>query len=106
MALVTGANKGIGKEIARGLASHGFQVLLCARDERLGETAVKELQASGCVSVLRLDVCDPLSIASAALHVQERFGRVDVLVRSLYSLSQYARPEARGLHAWQQGRAA
>lgn len=81
VALVTGANKGIGKEIACGLASHGFQVLLCARDADLGEAAARELQAFGSVSFLPLDVCNPVLVESTAQHVRERYGRLDVLVR-------------------------
>ena len=80
VALVTGANKGIGKEIARGLAGHGYHVLLGARREQAGREAAQELADSGEVSFLSLDVLDSNSVIKAAEAVRERFGRLDVLV--------------------------
>jgi NAD(P)-dependent dehydrogenase (short-subunit alcohol dehydrogenase family) len=83
IALITGANKGIGKEIARQLGSQGFTVLLGARDETRGAEAASELTQEGIIahSVL-LDVTDPKSIAAAAQRIEAEFGRLDVLVNN------------------------
>jgi NAD(P)-dependent dehydrogenase (short-subunit alcohol dehydrogenase family) len=60
VAIVTGANKGIGKEVARQLAQAGLTVLLGSRDERRGTAAAGELAASGLdVRLLQLDVTTP-----------------------------------------------
>jgi NAD(P)-dependent dehydrogenase (short-subunit alcohol dehydrogenase family) len=83
LALVTGANKGIGLEIARGLAQHGCAVLVAARDRARGEQAVAELSADGGdFHYLQLDVTDESSIAAAARSMDERFGRLDILVNN------------------------
>ncbi|MBV8931841.1 MAG: SDR family oxidoreductase [Kutzneria sp.] len=83
VALVTGANKGIGREIARGLATRGCTVLGSARDERRGRAAVAELNADGRdVRFVQLDVTDERSIAAAARGISEEFGRLDVLVNN------------------------
>lgn len=82
IALVTGANKGIGKEIARGLARLGHTVLVGARDEVRGKEAVAELAADGDVRLLPLEVTDAESIAAAAESIKTEFGRLDVLVNN------------------------
>ncbi|AXI80875.1 SDR family oxidoreductase [Peterkaempfera bronchialis] len=83
VALVTGANKGIGREIARGLAQLGLTVLASSRDEQRGERAVAELAAEGLdVRPLRLDVTDEQSVAAAARRISDEFGRLDVLVNN------------------------
>ncbi|GAA1591325.1 SDR family oxidoreductase [Kribbella hippodromi] len=83
IALVTGANKGIGKEIARQLGAGGFTVLAGARDAERGELAVKELVAEGIDAVaLQLDVNDPASVRAAAAKVDAAYGRLDVLVNN------------------------
>ena len=64
IALVTGANKGIGLEIVRQLASGGFEVFLSARNELKGKKAVTEVR--GDVSFLQMDVADDGSILNAA----------------------------------------
>lgn len=81
MALVSGANKGIGKEIARGLAKAGFVVLIGARKSELGEAAAAELAKEGQVSFQQLDVTDVKSVIAAAAAVKQRYGHLDVLVR-------------------------
>ena len=63
-ALVTGANKGIGKEIARQLAAAGFTVHVGSRDPERGQRAVDEI--GGGARLLVLDVTEPKSIADAA----------------------------------------
>lgn len=75
-ALVTGANSGIGKEIARQLLGAGFTVHLGARDEERGRTAVGELGTGA--HLLALDVTDERSVAAAAGQVDE----LDVLVNN------------------------
>ncbi|WP_433182234.1 SDR family oxidoreductase [Actinoallomurus sp. CA-150999] len=82
-ALVTGANKGIGLEIARGLAQHGCAVLVSSRDRNRGEQAVAALSAEGGeFHHVRLDVTDESSIAEAARWIGDRFGRLDILVNN------------------------
>lgn len=84
MALITGANKGLGKEIARQLGALGYIVLLGARDEQRGGAAADELTAQGIdARVVKLDVTDEASIQSAARQVESDFGGVlDVLINS------------------------
>ncbi|WP_329051913.1 SDR family oxidoreductase [Amycolatopsis sp. NBC_01488] len=76
--LVTGANKGIGREIAGRLAALGHTVVIGARSAELGEKAAAELGTDSVV----LDVTDPASVAAAASHLEERYGRLDVLVNN------------------------
>jgi NAD(P)-dependent dehydrogenase (short-subunit alcohol dehydrogenase family) len=84
VALVTGANRGIGKEVARQLASRGYAVVLSARDEDKAGAAAEELASmtGGRVTPQPLDVADPASIdaAAAALAADQR--RLDVLVNN------------------------
>jgi NAD(P)-dependent dehydrogenase (short-subunit alcohol dehydrogenase family) len=83
VALVTGANKGIGREIAHGLAQVGFTVLASARDRQRGARTVAELADDGLdVRFLQLDVTDEPSIFAAADRVEQEFGRLDVLVNN------------------------
>jgi NAD(P)-dependent dehydrogenase (short-subunit alcohol dehydrogenase family) len=82
-ALVTGANKGIGRETARRLAELGMTVLVGARDRERGESAVASLRAhSPDAHLVLLDVADESSVALAAADVTARFGRLDVLVNN------------------------
>ena len=95
VALVTGANQGIGKEIARGLASEGFKVLLGARREAAGEEAAKDLAAAGDVTFVSLDVVSPESVDKAAKLIEETYGRLDVLVCGLSPcISRFKRSSA------------
>jgi NAD(P)-dependent dehydrogenase (short-subunit alcohol dehydrogenase family) len=84
IALVTGANKGIGREIVRQLAGLGMTVLLGARDKDRRERAATELRAEGLRTVhpIALDVTDADSAAAAADEIDTRFGRLDVLVNN------------------------
>ena len=81
---MSGANKGIGKEIARGLAKAGFIVLVGARKPELGEAAATELAKDGQASFQQLDVGDLGSVKAAAAAVKEKYGHLDVLVRSVW----------------------
>ncbi len=83
IALVTGANKGIGYAIVAGLAARGMSVLLGARDAGRGEQAAAALRAAGGdVHPVVLDVTDPATARATARHVEERYGRLDVLVNN------------------------
>lgn len=82
-ALVTGANKGIGYAIAEQLGATGMRVLVGARSDTGREEAVERLRASGVdAHGIRLDVTSDESVADAAAEVEERFGRLDVLVNN------------------------
>jgi NAD(P)-dependent dehydrogenase (short-subunit alcohol dehydrogenase family) len=83
IALVTGANKGIGFEIARQLASAGMTVLLAARDLQRRDQAAAALRSEGLdVRPVTLDVTGPASVQAAAQQVGADFGRLDVLVNN------------------------
>ena len=78
LALVTGANRGIGFEIARQLSGRGFGVLLGARGAEEGQAAAEELGAAW----LPLDVAEPESVREAADWVKGEHGRLEVLVNN------------------------
>jgi len=83
VALVTGANKGIGYEIAAGLGARGWSVGIGARDDDRREEAVRTLRAAGVDAFgVPLDVTDDASVAAAAQLVEEQAGRLDVLVNN------------------------
>jgi NAD(P)-dependent dehydrogenase (short-subunit alcohol dehydrogenase family) len=83
IALVTGANKGIGFEVARQLAAAGCSVLLGARDRALGEEAAATLKRQGRdVRHLPIDLDDPATIAAAAMDIDADFGHLDILVNN------------------------
>jgi NAD(P)-dependent dehydrogenase (short-subunit alcohol dehydrogenase family) len=80
VALVTGANKGIGLQIAKDLAANGFTVLVGSRNLENGETAAGSIE--GDARAVQLDVTDLASIAAAAERIQGEMGRLDVLVNN------------------------
>ncbi len=83
IALVTGANKGIGYEIAAGLGALGWSVGVGARDDARREAAVEKLRAEGVDAFgVPLDVTDDASVQAAAALIEERAGRLDVLVNN------------------------
>ncbi len=83
VALVTGANRGIGFEICRQLGRLGMQVVLTSRDEAKGEQAAKTLKAEGADIVYHpLDVASEDSVEMVWRFVRDRFGRLDVLVNN------------------------
>jgi NAD(P)-dependent dehydrogenase (short-subunit alcohol dehydrogenase family) len=83
IALVTGANRGIGRETARQLAAKGYSVILSARDGAKATAAAEDLAGEGGeVRALALDVSDPASIDRAAADLANDPGELDVLVNN------------------------
>lgn len=83
IALITGANKGIGLEIARQLGAQGITVLIGARDEKRGSEAAEKLQAENIdAHAVQLDVTNQQSIDAAAKHIESEFGKLDILVNN------------------------
>ncbi|MBV8884095.1 MAG: SDR family oxidoreductase [Chroococcidiopsidaceae cyanobacterium CP_BM_RX_35] len=83
IAIVTGANRGIGLEVVRQLAQTGMTVILGSRDLEKGEAAATKLTEEGLpVRPHRLDVTNSDSIAQLVAHVEQEFGRLDVLVNN------------------------
>ena len=81
VALVTGANRGLGLETCRQLGGLGYKVILTARDSSAGEVATTNLRDDGLdVHFRHLDVTDHNEIASLVEDLKERPGRIDVLV--------------------------
>jgi len=83
VAMITGANKGIGRATADQLAALGMTVLIGARNPRHGEEAAVAVRAAGGdAHAVTLDVTDPATVQAAARRVEERFGHLDVLVNN------------------------
>jgi NAD(P)-dependent dehydrogenase (short-subunit alcohol dehydrogenase family) len=83
IALITGANKGIGLEIARQLGTQGITVLLGVRDENRGREAAEKLQTEHInAHTVQLDVTNQDSIDAAANYIESKFGRLDILVNN------------------------
>lgn len=80
VALVTGANQGIGLQIARELAAKGLTVLLGSRNIERGKAAARKVGPTAVP--LQLDVTDQASITAAAARVRKEFGRLDVLIQN------------------------
>jgi NAD(P)-dependent dehydrogenase (short-subunit alcohol dehydrogenase family) len=83
IALITGANKGIGLEICRQLGREGAVILVGARDKKRGQAATAQLKAEGIdAHLLILDVTHQPSITRAASWIQSEYGRLDILVNN------------------------
>jgi NAD(P)-dependent dehydrogenase (short-subunit alcohol dehydrogenase family) len=83
IALVTGANKGIGLEIARQLGMQGMRVLVGARDQDRGQAAAAALAHEGISARdVQLDLTEPATIGSAAADIEAREGRLDILINN------------------------
>jgi len=83
VAFVTGGQQGIGKEIARKLASAGVKTILGCQNIDLGSACVQELQATGGdVGCTQLELCDHASILAARDFIANKFGRLDILVNN------------------------
>lgn len=96
IAVVTGANRGIGLATAKGLAEKGFTVVMTARDPRRGEEARTRLISAGLEAVLRkLDVTRSEDTQALARWLQEQYGHVDVLINNagIMNESRSAAPE-------------
>jgi NAD(P)-dependent dehydrogenase (short-subunit alcohol dehydrogenase family) len=83
IALITGANKGIGLETARQLGKQDITVLVGARDIKKGKAAAEELSKDGIdAHPIAIDVSDPESVKKAAAQVEQDFGRLDILINN------------------------
>jgi NAD(P)-dependent dehydrogenase (short-subunit alcohol dehydrogenase family) len=83
VALISGANKGIGFETARQLGKLGYTVLLGSRDPLKGEVAARQLRHEGIdAHVIKLDVTRPADIVATAKLVEKDFGKLDALVNN------------------------
>jgi NAD(P)-dependent dehydrogenase (short-subunit alcohol dehydrogenase family) len=83
VALISGANKGIGYEIAHGLGAKKIKVLVGARDASRGEEAVQKLKAEGAdARFVELDVTNLETIRRAAEQIEKEFGRLDILINN------------------------
>ncbi len=80
IALVTGANQGVGYQVAKGLAADGVTVLVGARNAERGDKAAGEI-GQGAIG-MQIDVTDRVSIAQAAERIRKEFGRLDLLVNN------------------------
>ena len=80
IALITGANQGVGLQVAKELVANGLTALVGSRNFERGEAAAKDI-GSGAIAV-QLDVTDPASIAAAAERIRKEFGRLDLLVNN------------------------
>jgi NAD(P)-dependent dehydrogenase (short-subunit alcohol dehydrogenase family) len=91
-ALVSGSNRGIGREVARQLAELGHHVIVTARDSGAAERAAAELSDRGRLSLQpgRLDVTDPRSVAQLAERLEVQPGRLDVLVNNAGVMGEIA----------------
>jgi NAD(P)-dependent dehydrogenase (short-subunit alcohol dehydrogenase family) len=103
VALVTGANRGLGLEVSRQLAERGCSVLLGARDPARGRQAAKSLAGlAGDVAPLTLDVDRPEQVEAAAALIERQYGRLDVLVNNAGGhLDRAARAESEDIGAVQ-----
>lgn len=83
IALITGANRGIGFEIARQLGALGIFVLVGARDQARGDEAARKLKAENIeASTIRIDVTNQASIDAAASFIMETYGKLDILMNN------------------------
>jgi NAD(P)-dependent dehydrogenase (short-subunit alcohol dehydrogenase family) len=89
-ALVTGANRGLGAEVARQLAGLGTTVFLGSRDRARGEEAARSME--GDVHVVQIDVTDQASVDAAATEVVDRVDHLDVLVNNAGGNFDFAHP--------------
>jgi NAD(P)-dependent dehydrogenase (short-subunit alcohol dehydrogenase family) len=88
VALVTGANQGIGLQIAKDLVAHGFTVLVGSRNLERGEAAAKEVGSDA--RAIQLNVTDENSIIAAAKRIRTELGRLDVLVNNVRVLEAFS----------------
>ncbi len=94
IALVTGANQGIGLQIAKDLAAQGLVVLVGSRDLARGEVAAREVGPNA--HAIQLDVTDLASVKAAAQRIDHEFGRLDVLIQNA-AISSTGRPAGQSI---------
>lgn len=92
IALVTGANQGVGLQVAKELVANGVTVLVGSRDPKRGEAAAAQIGA-GAIAI-QLDVTDGASIAAAAARIADAFGRLDLLVNNAAISHTHRQPGA------------
>lgn len=101
VAIVTGGSRGLGQEMAEGLAEAGASLMLCARREQWLTPALDEMKARGFRVEGRVcDVADPLQVESVVAATMETWGRVDILINNA-GISWGERPEVMALEKWQ-----
>src|ERR1700759_1111384 len=89
VALITGANKGLGLEMARQLAQKGVTVLLAARDLEKGQTAAAKPKSEGLdAEAIKLNVTDSTYYAAASRFIDGKFGRLDILINNAGIMSE------------------
>jgi NAD(P)-dependent dehydrogenase (short-subunit alcohol dehydrogenase family) len=97
VALITGANKGIGFEVARQIGHTGTTILVGARDPRVGQDAVAKLTAEGVrAQFIAVDLNDHSTIRAAARSIDEEFGHLDILVNNAGVITQGDGPPSTG----------
>jgi len=97
VALITGANKGLGLEIARQIGRQGITVVLGSRDPSRGESAAQSLKAEGIDAyTVKLEVTNADDIAALPAHFEQKFGRLDILINNAGVITERegATPEA------------
>ena len=83
VALITGANKGLGLEMSRQLGQHGLTILIAARNRHAAEAAATTLQNEGLkAKAIALDITDTTQIQSAVQEIGDQFGKLDVLINN------------------------
>jgi NAD(P)-dependent dehydrogenase (short-subunit alcohol dehydrogenase family) len=103
IALITGANKGIGFETARQLAREGVHVIVASRDESKGNAAAKRISDEGLsAEAVAVDVTDLASIEAAARDIEKKHGRLDILVNTAgIMIDAFDKaPSEQGLDLW------
>ncbi len=91
IALITGANRGLGLEAARQMAAQNFTVILGARDLAKGEAAAAKLRESGAdAHAVQLEVADETSVKSAAREIEAKFGHLDALINNAGANFEYS----------------
>jgi NAD(P)-dependent dehydrogenase (short-subunit alcohol dehydrogenase family) len=90
VALVTGANQGIGLQIAKDLAAKGLTVLAGSRDVAKGQAAARDI--GGHAHAVQLDVTDQRSIDAAAARIESEFGHIDILINNA-AISKIGQPK-------------
>ncbi len=82
VALITGANRGIGFAVAQGLLEKDIQVIITSRNPKKGQRALQSLTKYGNVYFRQMDVTDLVSIREAVTFTQEKFGKLDILINN------------------------